>query len=576
MLVRAGRGGSRLPQPARTGDRPGDRRRSQRQYHARPVYQFLQMGDVGQQRALQDLRQFGGRVRARGRLRDCGIEAPVRCAGCRGSHPCRDSRHGGEPGWPEQRVLGTQWIGAGVGNSRGPGECRGGAGGSELRGDARDGNLAGRSHRSGGAGPGVGGEGAAQRAAGDRVGQDQRGAPGGGGRGGGADQGGAGAAAPADSGAFAPAAAQRAHRLGAVRHRDPDGIAGVGRSGREADRGGELVRFQRHQCARGGGTGARAGGSGQPGRAAVACADGIGEERGGAGGDGGRLCRAAAGRGRGPAGGPVLHGQRGAGALRAAAERGGGHAGRDGAEAGRRGGSRPRGSRGADEAAGGVSVHRARVAVRGDGAAVVRGFAAVPGDAAALRDAAAREAGAGIAGSDVRGQRGGTGADGEHAAGAVCAGVRAGGAVAELGGGASGGAGAQRGGVRGGVRGGGLQPGRRAGTDRRARAADAGGAGGRGDGGGDGAGGAGARGGGGVCGDLDCGGEWAGERGGIGGSGGSGVAVREAAGVGGAEPAITGFARVPLTADGWGDRASWRRRRGGCGCRSRGCGWCRT
>ena len=64
--------------------------------------------------------------------------------------------------------------------------------------------------------------------------------------------------------------------------------------------------------------------------------------------------------------------------------------------------------------------------------------------------------------------------DGVHAAGAVRAGVRAGGAVAVVGHRAGGRAGAQRGRVRGGVRGGGLQSRGRAEADRRAGAADAG------------------------------------------------------------------------------------------------------
>ena len=66
------------------------------------------------------------------------------------------------------------------------------------------------------------------------------------------------------------------------------------------------------------------------------------------------------------------------------------------------------------------------------------------------------------------------GADGVHAARAVCNGIRAGGAVAELGHRAGGGAGAQRRRICGGLRCRRVQPGGRTETDRGAGAADAG------------------------------------------------------------------------------------------------------
>jgi acyl-CoA synthetase (AMP-forming)/AMP-acid ligase II/3-oxoacyl-(acyl-carrier-protein) synthase len=114
--------------------------------------------------------------------------------------------------------------------------------------------------------------------------------------------------------------------------------------------------------------------------------------------------------------------------------------------------------------------------------------AGVSRDARCLRRGAARRARAAVAGGDVR--RRGRAAGGVarrdvlHAAGAVCAGVRAGGDVAFMGRGACGGAGAQRRRVRGGMRGGGVRTGGCAAVDCGARAADAGAVARGGDGGG--------------------------------------------------------------------------------------------
>ena len=137
-------------------------------------------------------------------------------------------------------------------------------------------------------------------------------------------------------------------------------------------------------------------------------------------------------------------------------------------------------------AGGGVSLHGAGIAVRGDGTAAVRDAADVPAGAGALRRSAAGRLERPLLSVlyPAAGRELSAGRDGLHAAGAVRGGVRAGELWRSRGDRAGGGAGAQRGRVRGGVRGGGLQPGGRPEADRGARAADAGVAARRGDGGG--------------------------------------------------------------------------------------------
>ena len=290
-----------------------------------------------------------------------------------------------------------------------------------------------------------------------RLGEDERWPPRGGRGHHRPHQDGAVAAEPAPAAQPALQEAQPAVRLRAqslLRERAADGLVGGGRA---APRGRELVRHRWHQRARGAGRGSgRERHERGPG-AAGPRARAVGAQRAVPAGARGPLREVPGGPGRGEPGRPVLHRERGPGAVRPPAGGGGrdGRAAASGAGDVRPGGHGGEGRRGpgaqGGRGRGGLPVHRPGRAARGHGPGAVRDPAHLPRRDAEVRRAAPARAQRVAAGGALRRQGRAPGAGERDPAGALRAGVRAGAGVDGVGRQAGGRHGPQPGRVRGGL-----------------------------------------------------------------------------------------------------------------------------
>src|SRR5581483_3354440 len=403
-------------------------------------------------RTLPGLRPGGERDASRAWRRRGGAQAPGRRAGRRGHDRGGDQRVGGQQRRRREGGLhGAERAGPGAGDRLGVEVGRGVGGDDHVRGDARDGDGAGRPHRGGGAEPGVRvvhGTAAVLR---DRVGEAEHrtfGCSGGDCR---IDQDGGGAQARRAAAERELPGSEPADRLCGERVLREHGAAEVGVGGAAASRG-ELVRDGGHERARD--RGRSAGGIGREGPPGGGSAGGVGEDGDGAGAGergtgkppGGARGGVAVGRGVHAEGG--THGARGA-ASGGVRERGGSNRG----IAARRGGG---GGGGED----GVDVPGPRNGTGGDGACAVCERAGVPGAAGGVRGSAEGRAGRGpdvgavSGGGGPGGSGGATQPDGVEPTGTVRGVVQPGDAVGIVRTPPGGGGGSQPRGIRGGVRGG--------------------------------------------------------------------------------------------------------------------------
>jgi hypothetical protein len=255
VLIVAGGAASGAAGTARRRVRPGTGRRGQPDPGTDQLGGVLTRGDAVAGRAVQGVFRGGRRLWPRRGLRRGGAGPAGRGVGRPGLGGA--ARQCAGAGWRLGRADGAERPGAGFGDPRGAGGCRGGGRPCRVCRGARNRHLAGRSDRGGGTERGV--RCGASGAAAGGIGEGQSGAHRGRGWAGRPGQGGAGAASRDGAAASVRGAADAAcgldgQRAGAARGAE---TAGGGRPG-----GGEFVRVFRHQCARRAGGCARRVGAG--------------------------------------------------------------------------------------------------------------------------------------------------------------------------------------------------------------------------------------------------------------------------------------------------------------------------
>ena len=251
VLVVAGGRAPRLSEPALGGERPGPRRRGQPDARARDDDGLQPPRGHVARRALARVQRGRQRLRAVGGGRRGGAQAPLRRAPRRGPDLRARARQRGEQRRRQQRPHGAEPEGPAGRPPRRLPERGARAPRRPLRGGARHGHAARRSHRGLRARGDLRGGAPGGRAPAHRLGQDQRGAPRGRRGDRGDHQGRPGDEARSPPAQLALRPAQSAHRFrGAAPPggEPPPALAGAG--GRPAARGGELVRLRRHQRSR--------------------------------------------------------------------------------------------------------------------------------------------------------------------------------------------------------------------------------------------------------------------------------------------------------------------------------------